>query len=180
MLAFRSATDAVACAVEIQRAEAAYRRPGRAGFGVRVGVHTGDALEEEDDYFGAAVVLAERLCGQAEPDTILTSAVVMAPVGSTEEVRFQPAGRLALRGLAAPVAGSPPVRARAPGRDATLSSALSRKKGWILGGRQSELTIRRESWRRAASGARSVVFVSGEPGIGKPRIAAQLAQELHS
>src|SRR4051812_12228006 len=166
MLAFRSATDAVACAVEIQRAEAAYRRPGRAGFGVRVGVHTGDALEEEDDYFGAAVVLAERLCGQAEPNTILTSAVVMALVGSTGGVGSDPAGRLAPRGLADPVDAYRLVWARAPARDATLSSALSREQRSIFAGRESELAILRESWRRAASGARSVVFVSGEPGIG--------------
>src|SRR5438045_5806951 len=42
MLAFRSASDAVQCAVDIQRPSTRHRTPERQRLGVRVGLHTGD------------------------------------------------------------------------------------------------------------------------------------------
>ena len=55
VVAFTSATDAVACALDIQRAELAPIR-------VRIGVHTGDVqLRDEGNYIGATINKAARL-----------------------------------------------------------------------------------------------------------------------
>ena len=45
-------------------------------------------------------------------------------------------------------------------------------------GRDAELGWLRERWRAAHGGAGSLVLVAGEPGIGKTRLVAELADEL--
>ena len=51
--------------------------------------------------------------------------------------------------------------------------------GTALVGRETELDLLREHWRHAHGGAGRVVLVAGERGIGKTRLAAELALELH-
>ena len=65
MVAFASTADAVRCAISMQQAA---RRP-VAGerVTIRVGLNAGDALRDEGDYFGTAVVTARRLCDRAGP-----------------------------------------------------------------------------------------------------------------
>ncbi|MGH2941175.1 MAG: ATP-binding protein, partial [Solirubrobacteraceae bacterium] len=46
-------------------------------------------------------------------------------------------------------------------------------------GREAELACLRDAWTRVCSGARSVVVVGGEPGIGKTRLAAEVARVVH-
>ena len=75
MLAFASASAALLCAVELQRAvrqlSAAHHGP---SVHVRIGVHTGNVFQLDEDFFGKAVVLAARITGQAEGGQILVSA----------------------------------------------------------------------------------------------------------
>lgn len=75
MLVFRSAGSALSCAAELQRA---VRRSGAAGHipsvQVRIGIHTGNVFQLEDDFFGKAVVLAARITGRAHGGQILVSA----------------------------------------------------------------------------------------------------------
>ncbi len=47
-------------------------------------------------------------------------------------------------------------------------------------GRLTELGSLRDSWQKAVSGERQVVFVSGEPGIGKTRLVSQLAEQVRA
>jgi DNA-binding CsgD family transcriptional regulator len=47
-------------------------------------------------------------------------------------------------------------------------------------GRVAERDELREWWRRAAAGATVVVFVTGEPGMGKSRLVSELAAEVHA
>jgi WD40 repeat protein/DNA-binding SARP family transcriptional activator len=51
--------------------------------------------------------------------------------------------------------------------------------GTPLAGREAEVDWLREHWRAAHAGAGRLVLVAGEPGIGKPRLAAELAAEVH-
>ena len=51
--------------------------------------------------------------------------------------------------------------------------------GTALVGRDDELAALREQWRDAHGGAGRLVVIAGERGIGKTRLAAELAAELH-
>ena len=70
MVVFASAVDAARCAVAIQRSTTAK------GVEVRVGLHVGEPIRDEDDYFGTPVVVARRLCDAAAGGQILTSDLV--------------------------------------------------------------------------------------------------------
>src|SRR5207245_3175598 len=59
--------------------------------------------------------------------------------------------------------------------EALRGSALTR-----LVGRDEEIDLLLRRWARAKAGEGQVVLVSGEPGIGKSRIAAALAERLHA
>jgi WD40 repeat protein/DNA-binding SARP family transcriptional activator len=52
--------------------------------------------------------------------------------------------------------------------------------GTSLVGREDELEALREFWRRAKAGGGAEVLVAGAPGIGKTRLAAELAAEVHA
>jgi len=49
-----------------------------------------------------------------------------------------------------------------------------------LVGRDEEIDLLLRRWARAKTGDGQVVLISGEPGIGKPRIAAALEERLHA
>jgi predicted ATPase len=49
-----------------------------------------------------------------------------------------------------------------------------------LVGRDEEMDLLLRRWARAKAGVGQIVLVSGEPGIGKSRIAAALAERLHA
>jgi class 3 adenylate cyclase len=105
MVAFSSARGAAACAVGMQRRIAAHRAaPDGPALALRVGLNAGEVIGAEDDYFGAAVVVAARLCDRAGAGKILASAVVRSLVGEWPEQRFLPAGAIALKGFSEPVA----------------------------------------------------------------------------
>ena len=70
MVAFSSARRALDCAVAIQRAFQGF--PAR----VRIGLHTGEAMKEGDDFIGKHVILASRIAGTAEGGEILASSLV--------------------------------------------------------------------------------------------------------
>src|SRR6266853_2614978 len=65
MVAFPSAADAVRCAIAMQQGA---RRPvAGVRLGIRAGMHVGEALRDEADYFGTSVVIARRLCERQVP-----------------------------------------------------------------------------------------------------------------
>jgi class 3 adenylate cyclase len=78
MAAFASAPDAVACAIAIQKAFAAYNRDHRERpLYLRIGLSAGEPIEEHGDLFGKTVQLAARLCAHAEPAQILIDRTVL-------------------------------------------------------------------------------------------------------
>jgi class 3 adenylate cyclase len=96
MVTFACPRDAIDAAVGVQRAHATDPSPD--GFRVRIGVHTGVALEEADDFVGKDVVLAARIAREAGPSEIVASADVVDVLGSNDD-RFD-GGRIAhLKGL---------------------------------------------------------------------------------
>ncbi len=74
MIVFASASAALDCAVELQRILTRYNaeEPPEA-LRVRVGLHTGNIFQADEDFLGKAVVLAARITGQAQGGEILVS-----------------------------------------------------------------------------------------------------------
>ena len=100
MIAYPSARRGLQCAVDMQRNlarldEAELDKPLR----VRIGLHTGEAIREGDDFYGRGVTLAARLGDEAKGGEILTSSIVRELVGSSADVPFEDAGERELKGL---------------------------------------------------------------------------------
>jgi adenylate cyclase len=76
MLAFSSARRAVACAIAIQHEISRAFDDGSPPIRVRIGVHTGDALQEADHFYGTTVHYAARVASQAVGGEVLVSNLV--------------------------------------------------------------------------------------------------------
>jgi class 3 adenylate cyclase len=101
MIAFASARRAIQCAREIQRAIA--RDLGQHPDGpvrVRIGLHTGEAIREESDFYGKNVVVAARIADQAVGGEVLASSVVKQLTESAGDVEFSDPREVELAGLA--------------------------------------------------------------------------------
>jgi len=99
MVAFASAARALSSAVDIQRAFAQHNESAGEPINVRIGLNTGESIEDEGDYFGTAVTLAARIADKAKGGQILVSEVVRTVVGSLAGVEFRDAGRKQLKGI---------------------------------------------------------------------------------
>jgi class 3 adenylate cyclase len=101
MVAFASARRAVQCAGAIQRAiDARLGEHPDGPIRLRIGLHTGEAMRDEADFYGKNVVLAARIADQARGGEILASSVVKQLTESAGDVRFDKDRRLQLKGLA--------------------------------------------------------------------------------
>ncbi|WP_181708246.1 adenylate/guanylate cyclase domain-containing protein [Chthonobacter rhizosphaerae] len=92
---FESAVDAVRCALETQARLAA--APGLDALRLRVGVHLGEVLFQDDLPFGEALVIASRLESLADPGGILVSAAVMEAVAPRISADFTERGVVGLK-----------------------------------------------------------------------------------
>lgn len=100
MLAFSSARRAVAGAQaiqnEIERSFADFSPPIR----IRIGIHTGDALQEAEHFFGTTVHYAARVASHALGGEVLVSSLVRDLVaGSASEFTFLEGREVELKGL---------------------------------------------------------------------------------
>jgi tetratricopeptide (TPR) repeat protein len=71
----------------------------------------------------------------------------------------------------------PPTPAIAARRWPAPLEAARRRHAFV--GRAAEAAVLRDAWTRAAGGTRGLLLVAGEAGIGKTRIAAELAGDAH-
>jgi class 3 adenylate cyclase len=96
MVAFSSARQALLCAIAIQKALSdAGGEPVR----VRMGLHTGEAIKDADDFFGRNVIFAARIADQAQGGEILVSSLVKELTESGGEFEFENGREVALKGL---------------------------------------------------------------------------------
>jgi class 3 adenylate cyclase/DNA-binding CsgD family transcriptional regulator len=261
---FSRASNAVRAALDAQRSLVAESWPSRARLSVRFALHSGEAIERDDDYFGPAVNRAARLRALGSGGDILLSGTTadlaaddlpadsrlidLGPLQLRDLDRSERVFGLAAEGVRAPVAApdspAPPSfdKSGVTAREAEILAAvgdrltnaeiasrlfvsartvethvasLLRKLGaanrrelaerWnssstpdrpreeqlppaleLLAdpatyvGRLQELSRLSDLWHRAAQGQLLVAVVLGEAGMGKSRIAAELALEVHA
>jgi class 3 adenylate cyclase len=99
MLAFGSARSALQCAAEIQRAFAQRNESADEPINVRIGLHTGEAIKEADDFFGKNVILAARIAGQAQGGEVLVSSLLKELTESAGDITFGDRREVELKGL---------------------------------------------------------------------------------
>lgn len=180
MVEFVNPAAAVRCALRMQEGAAGQQGTGAAP-NLRIGLHAGEALRQGDDLVGAAVVVAKRLCDRASGGQILASDSLARLVGDDTGAAFRPLGRLRLKGLRTPLAvvevspagtADQPVPAfRSPARPDARRAPGSPAE---LVGRDHELAILEAELERSARGECRCVLITGEAGIGKTRLAAEL------
>ena len=188
---FRRASDAVACAVELQRALHGAAWPGGLDVRVRVALHTGEAHEREGDYFGPALNRAARLRSLVRGGATVMSQATAEIVhdrlpADTELVEL---GRQELRGLSRPEnvfelhATSEPLLAGESALEAPRRTVAGESDA--LGGLPTPptRTIGREAERSAiaqllGSAEVRLVTLTGPGGVGKTRLAIEVATAL--
>lgn len=101
MLAFSGASRALRCAIAVQRdiAEHAALHPEEA-VRVRMGLNTGEALREGNDFLGRTVIVAARLADEAKGGEIVVSSVLRELCSATGEFTFGPPREVMLKGFA--------------------------------------------------------------------------------
>jgi class 3 adenylate cyclase len=185
MVAFASASAAVECAVAMQqRFERRYRQAEQA-LHVRIGLGAGESTVKDGDYFGMPAIEAARLCAQALSDGILVSGAVKMLAGRCEGVDFSSLGQLELKGFdeaveAFSVAWVPLAEEAGASSRWPLPALLRSVPPVRYVGRVEERAALEEAMKLARSGQRQVVLLSGEPGIGKTRLASYAAHHAHA
>lgn len=174
---FESAADAVVAAVRMQTALADLAvdaEPVR----VRIGLHSGTAIERGDDLFGLEVSTAARIMSAAHGGQILASDPVRSLAASVEEVDFVSLGSHRLKDLAEP-------RALYQVSAANLESKFPPLR--TLETVQHNLPVQLTSFIGRAEAVEEVVdlvrshrlsTLTGVGGTGKTRLSLQVAAEL--
>ncbi len=172
MVVFVTVRKALACAIAIQQALAEHNAesPGNE-VQVRIGLNTGEVVVEEGDIYGQAVNAAARIASRAKGGEILISEIVRQLAGSGPEFTFADRGRYRLKGF--------PDRWHLYGvvydaaRPLGAGSQFAERTPFV--GREEERTELRRLLIQAKEGTGTLVMVGGEPGVGKSRLAEELA-----
>jgi class 3 adenylate cyclase len=132
-------------------------------------------LTQENAAIGETTNLVARLQGIAEPNTIVISPLTHRLVGALFD--YRDLGRHTLRGFSEPVhvhqvLGVSKVESRFEAHHQSENSPML--------GREEDLELLMRRWEEAKRGEGRVVLLTGEPGIGKSRIARALQNRLRS
>jgi predicted ATPase/class 3 adenylate cyclase len=148
---------------------------------VRVGIATGLAVvgdligagaSQEHAVVGETPNLAARLQALAEPGAVVIASSTRRLTGGLFE--YRDLGAVALKGFTEHV---PAWQVLGAGSAESRFEAL-RATTTPLVGRDEEIELLLRRWKQAKSGNGQVVLISGEPGIGKSRIAETILERL--
>jgi len=104
MVRYRSAENAVQCAMDCQKAIGDYNKTKTPEdqFHIRIGVHMGEVIHTTNDVFGEGVDIAARIEPKADPDGIAVSDVIANACRNKVPAHFQSMGRLPMKNIANP------------------------------------------------------------------------------
>ena len=182
---FDRAADAVQAAVQAQSRLTAPDGAGPAGpagpvqLQVRMAIHTGDAEEREGNFFGTAVNRTARMRDAAHGGQVLVSATTRELIldAQTDDMELTDIGTWLFEGFSRSErvyqldhptlrTGFPPLRSGRP----QTGNAIPRTPTSFVGRRQEI------EWVAATLGEHPLVTITGEGGVGKTRLAIEVAQ----
>jgi class 3 adenylate cyclase/tetratricopeptide (TPR) repeat protein len=178
LASFPSAAEGLRGAVGIQRELEAHNRedPGREVH-VRIGLHEGEAVERDGTLYGQAVHAAARIMSEAAGRQILASSRIRDECDGAVDAGFVDRGLYWLKGF--------PQRWRLYevdwGRGASARPRLGEgppRAPFV--DRQDSRADLRQAMHAALGGRGSLVLVSGEPGVGKTRLATEVCAEAET
>jgi class 3 adenylate cyclase len=148
---------------------------------VRVGIATGLVVvgdligvgaAQEQAVVGETPNLAARLQALAEPGAVVIASSTRTLTGGLFE--YRDLGTVALKGFAEKV---PAWQVLGAGATESRFEALHATTTPLVG-RDEEIGLLMQRWEQAKRGEGCVVLISGEPGIGKSRIAQTIVERL--
>ncbi|MEE9568483.1 MAG: BREX system ATP-binding domain-containing protein, partial [Candidatus Binatia bacterium] len=184
---FGSVVDAVACAVEVQR-ELARRNaelPDHRKMEFRIGINLGDVIVEGERIYGDGVNIAARVEGLADAGGICISGKVYDEIKSKLALGYESLGERTVKNIAEPLRVYRVLSVHLAAADqATPSTQAVRfipayTEATTIGlqplvGRENEMSFLQEKVDSAVEGKGSVVFITGQAGIGKTRLAREV------
>jgi DNA-binding winged helix-turn-helix (wHTH) protein/tetratricopeptide (TPR) repeat protein len=156
-------------------------RPGDVTMRCRAGIATGVVIihhatgageARDHEILGDTPEVAAQLRISAPPDTVTIGSVTRRLIGDLFHCRELGAIE---------TAGAEPIRAWQVLGESIVASRFEALRGSVLSpliGRDEEIELLLRRWKRASAGNGQVVLISGEPGIGKSRLTAELAERL--
>jgi class 3 adenylate cyclase/tetratricopeptide (TPR) repeat protein len=191
---FISSRQALRAAVELQRRfaeETNESLPLKVG----IGLDAGEAVPVSDGYRGAALNLAARLCSLAAAGEVLASDTVAGIAGKLDGLAYADRGQVQLKGFTDPVhvvvvvyegsqesstqeAAQPDAGPRQ--QQLPIGGFLGALPSGPLVGRDGELSLIKQQIDAVARGEGRLLFLLGEPGVGKTRLAQEATLELRN
>lgn len=192
--AFSEPWDALRAALEAQRALHSENWRELGSLRVRMGLHTGAAQARDDDYISSlTLVRVQRIMSAGHGGQTLLSSPTAELVRAQlpPSVTLRELGTFKLRGLQQPEplfqilapdlpSEFPPLRAIELGRAPEALTPLEQLVQGKIVGREGEFAQLQQQWQSAEQGRAHLVLLSGEPGVGKTRLATELMQAVQS
>jgi class 3 adenylate cyclase len=177
--AFQGPSEALTCAVAIQRAMARRNLAAHERIDLRIGLATGEVIVEDDDIFGQASILCTRITDRAAPGEVLCDETTRSLASARGDWQVEAVGAVPLKGFDR---GTPLFRVEWDEVFEPLVSVPSplARSGAPFVGRPSVLATANQLWGATVSAQRPHLLVlGGEPGVGKTTLLAHLAETVN-
>lgn len=175
---FASPSQAARAALNMQSEADATRSSVDPVIELRVGVHDGEVVPNDDGFIGMSVHIAARLCDAAPNGHIAASEEFCHALGAVDGISVTPFERRVMKGIAEPLAVNlitdaarsrplPAVRSeRGRWRVPSTPWLAEQRAPQLLVGRAKEETALERIAERS-DGRTQLALIEGEPGIGK-------------